>query len=172
MRRLGSIVVAAGVLAVAGCGGSGSDSSSATTKWADGVCSAVVDYKNELKDAASSVQSSPSKESLDNAVKDVKSATNTFVDKLDGLGQPDTKAAASAKQTLKDLSSELTKDANAIAAAGSESPLSLVSTVSTTLLSAQSQIKSAVAELKQLDAEGELNDAFSQASSCDSLNAK
>ena len=170
MRKLVSIAVTAGVLSVAGCGGS--DSSSATVKWADGVCSAVVDYKNSLKDAASSVQSSPSKQSLDKAVKSVQSATTTFVDKLDGLGQPDTKAAASAKQTLKDLSSELTKDANAIAAAGSESPLNLVSAVSTTLLSAQSQIKAAVTELKQLDAKGELHDAFSQASSCDSLTGK
>jgi len=170
MRKLGSIAVAAAVLAVAGCGGS--DSSSATVKWADGVCSAVVDYKNALKDAASSVQSSPSKQSLDKAVKSVQSATTTFVDKVDGLGQPDTKAAASAKQTLKDLSSELTKDANAIAAAGSESPLNLVSTVSTALLSAQSQIKAAVSELKQLDAKGELQGAFSQASSCDSLTGK
>jgi hypothetical protein len=44
-----------------------------------------------------------------------------------------------------------------------------LSTVTTAVATAQTQIKTAFNELKGLDAQGELSDAFKQASSCDSL---
>ena len=44
-----------------------------------------------------------------------------------------------------------------------------LSTVTTALATAQTQIKTAFNELQGLDAKGELSDAFKQASACDSL---
>src|SRR6478735_1935022 len=46
-----------------------------------------------------------------------------------------------------------------------------LSTVTTALATAQTQIKTAFDQLKGLDAQGELSDAFKQASACDSLRS-
>jgi hypothetical protein len=99
----------------------------------------------------------------------MRNATQTFVTTVKGLGTPGTTAGTHAKDTLTSLSTALDEDVKVIqqATAGA-SALTAVSVVSTTLLTAQAQITSAVTELKAVDAKGELKAAFDTASSCSS----
>ena len=167
----------AGSVALAGCGSSSESaaettSASATVTWADGVCSAAQTYKGALQDVSASVKGgSVSKSALQDAADKVRSATDTFVSSLHDLGKPGTAAGQAAKQTVDGLASQLQKDAQAIsdATGGSSSALTVISEVSTTLVTAKGQITSAVDDLKQIDAKGELQEAFTTAPACKSL---
>jgi hypothetical protein len=160
-------------IAVAGCGSGGPSSgtttqTSAVVTWAGGVCSAATSYKSSLTHARSTLKSAaPSRSAVENTVGSVRDATQTFITSLRGLGRPATAAGKQAKSTIDGLTSDLTKDVNAIQdAASGSSALTAVSVTSTTLLTAQTQVKSAVEDLKTTDAKGELHDAFATAPSC------
>jgi hypothetical protein len=167
-----AILALAAALAVSGCGGGSSGTStqaSSTVTWANGLCTAVTTYRNAVQDAVSKLKGNVSKSSLDDASKSIQSATHTFVDSVQGLGKPDTSAGDQIKKTLDDLSSSLQKDYQTMKDASSGSALSAASAVTTALASAQTQVSSAVADVKKADVKGELQDAFSKASSCSSL---
>jgi hypothetical protein len=168
---VGAAAALAAALVTAGCG-SGGSKPSATVTWADGICSAVVDYENALKDAAAPLRSTLSRESLDQAATNVKDASQDFADSIRAVGKPDTESGKQAQQILQDLSTSLKEDANAIQDAGGGTARSAISAVGTTLVTAQSQISQAIDKLQQLDVESELKDAFSQAASCDDLSGK
>jgi hypothetical protein len=160
-------------IAVAGCGSGGPSSgtttqTSAVVTWAGGVCSAATSYKSSLTHARSTLKSAaPSRSAVEKTVGSVRDATQTFITSLQGLGKPGTAAGKQAKSTIDGLASDLTKDVNAIQdAASGSSALTAVSVTSTTLLTAQTQVKSAVEDLKTTDAKGELHDAFATAPSC------
>jgi hypothetical protein len=166
--------VAAATLA-AGCGGG--DDQSAAEQWADGVCSAITDWTDATRSAAETLQSGGEGSVTDRvqtAVDDVKDATSTLADDLQGLGAPDTDAGDQA-QNLVETFSEDAQDGldtieSAVEDAGSVSEaLTAVSTVSTTLSSLWEQATTTFTDLQQLDAGGELSDAFDQSESCDEL---
>src|SRR5205814_3304901 len=132
------------------------------------VCSAVNSYKGALQTTTSALKNAKlSKSAIRDAADSMRDATQTFVTTVKRLGTPGTTAGTHAKKTLAGLSTALDEDVKAIkeATAGS-STLSAVSVVSTTLVTAQTQITSAVTELKAADAKGELKAAFDTASSC------
>src|SRR3954468_1374756 len=161
------------VLASSACGGSDETASSAspTVTWADGVCSALSTYKTTLKEAGSTLKSGAvSTQGFETMGQSGKGASTTFQDDLQQLDKPQTQAAQTVSQTLTDLSSALSKDAEAIRAAGADGLLEHMSVVSTTLLAAQDHVKAAVDQLEAADAKGELSDAFSQAPACDAFS--
>jgi len=167
-----SYSVAAVVLAAAaltGCGSS--EEASPTVTWANGLCSAVTTYSTALRDAGTSVQSSGvSQSSIEDAVNAVTDATQTFASDIKDLGAPDTSAGEAAKQTIDNLASDLEDDANAIKEATSgSSALSAISAVSSTLVTAQDQVKSAIDDLDSLGAKSELQQALADAEACDSV---
>jgi ABC-type transporter Mla subunit MlaD len=160
----------------AGCGGSSSSSdTTSASDWADSVCSAITTWTASLQSAAESLKGGNiSKDSVNSAADDVKSATDTFVDDLKGLGKPDTEAGAQAKDEIDSLSDELKADSQKIedavdSASGASGTLSAVSVVSSTLVTMGNQLSSAFSELEKLDPKGELEDAFKQADSCKSI---
>jgi hypothetical protein len=165
-----TVVLAGAVLAATACGSSSKSAQpSTTTDWAGGVCTAVTTYQASLTDAAKSVTSNPSKAGLQDAADAAKSATDTFVSDLKGLGKPDTTAGQQAKDTVDTLSSNLKTDMSTIQDAAGAGGLQAISGITAGLATAQTQITSAVTTLKGLDAKGELSDAFAQAPSCASL---
>jgi hypothetical protein len=173
-RRLALPLVLA-VLA-AGCGGkSNSSGTTSTTDWANGLCSAITTWTTSLKTATNSLQGgNVSKDILTSTADDVKSATDTFVDDLKGLGKPDTQAGQQAKASVDKLADELQSDASSIQDAvkgvsGIGDVLTALPTVTTSLGSMSSQFQATFSELQQLDAKGELQNAFQQADSCKSL---
>jgi hypothetical protein len=169
----------AAALVVSGCGSSGKSTTttgaSQTETWVAGVCSAVVDYKGALKGAATTLKTSGvSNTNLNEAADTVKSATNTFVKTLDELGPPGTTAGQQAKETFTGLRSDLQQDAATVRSETSSpesTALSAGAVATSTLQTAQNQVKSAVDKLKSLDPTGELKAAFSKASECSSLQS-
>ena len=160
---------------VAGCGSRSSTTTqgSPTVQWADGLCAAMTSYKSSLGDIGTSLKSTvPSKSTLEEAAKDTKSATQTLVASLQGLGKPGTAAGDQAKQTLDGLASDLRNDASTIEGAGGADTgvVEAASVVSTTLVTAKNQVQTAVDDLRQLEPKAELQQAFAQAPSCSSLS--
>jgi hypothetical protein len=157
-------------LGTSACGGSSESSQaemSPTVTWAEGVCSALSTYKTTLKETGATLKSGAvSSEGFEAMTSSMKDATQTFVDDLAALEPPQTSAAATVKTTLQDLSASLHENAQTIQEANTDSVLSAVSVVSTTLLDAQDEISAAVEQLKVVNTRGELEIAFSQAPAC------
>jgi hypothetical protein len=165
-----STVLAAAALLAAGCGSSNKNNTtttSPTVTWASGLCTAITTYQKSLTTIANNTAKlALSKSALQQAVTQAKDATDTFVSTVKGLGTPQTTAGADAKKTVDTLATQLQDGADKIAAASSGSTLNTISVVSSTLITAQDQLKTAITQLKQLDAKGELQSAFKQAPAC------
>jgi hypothetical protein len=170
------LVLLALVFAVSGCGGGSSTttstaSASPAAQWADGLCSALLTYKDAIQTAGATLKSGAvSGSAIDEATSSVTGATEDFRDDVKALPDPQLASAQTIQDTLTGLSTALSKDADTIRAASGEQPLALVSVVSSTLLVAQDQVASAVETLKGVEVEGELQDAFDQAPVCDAFS--
>ena len=165
--------------AVTGCGSSESDSTTTASPpetWASGFCSSVTTWQAALTSAAGSLKSDPTKDGLQTAADDAKSATQTLASDLKDLGKPDTEAGQQAKDSLDQLSTSLQKDVDTIeetvkGVSGASEVLTAVSTVTGTLATMGTEVKTTFTDLQGLDAKGELKDAFTSSSDCDSLTS-
>jgi len=173
-RMLAAALVAGSALVAAGCGSDDSQTS-ATTQWADGVCSAVKTWQSDIASTVDTLKSNPSRNGFEQAAEDAKSSTETLVDTVKGLGAPDTDAGAQARSTVETLSTELSSGVETIQDAvddvsGVQGLLTAVSTVSATLAKMSSQLTSSLGDLSSLrDADDELQEAFGDADSCDGV---
>jgi uncharacterized protein YoxC len=165
------------VLAGAACGGSGGSTTTnaqAAQDWANGLCTATNTYIDSLTSLGNSLKGGNlTKESLDQALKNAKSATETFGDDVKGLGTPPV-SDSKAKDALDTLKDDLSKDADTIKNALSNvsnvtQALSAVSTVTATLATLGTQISSAYNAVKQSDPKGTVQTAFKNAPACSSL---
>ena len=144
MRRLLAPAALAVVLILlaAACGSDEGSDTSATATWADEVCSSVTTWTNALTASVDSLKGgNVSREALEGAVDDVKSATDTFVDDLKGLGKPDTEAGQEAKDSVDQLADQLEQEVD--------------------------EIEGAVDDVS--GASGELEDAFRESDSCQGI---
>jgi hypothetical protein len=170
-----SALVASVALLAAGCGGSKSSTVTPTDTWASGVCTAVTTWKTSLTNIETTVKSGGlSKDSINTAVNQAKSATDTLAKDLKKLGKPNTQAGQTAKSDLDTLSTELNKNVQTIqdaisGASGAAGVLTAVSTASATLVTMGQEVSSTLTALQKLDPKGELETAFKQADSCKSL---
>jgi methyl-accepting chemotaxis protein len=175
------VVVLLAALLAAGCGGSSDTGSSGdttpTAQWADSLCTSVSTYTSALQAAFDSLKSNGlTSESLAGAVDDAKSATETFTSSLDGLGRPDTEAGQQAQDAIDELSTEIQADMTKIedtvsSAAGIAGVIAAVPTITSTVSDASKQIGDTVSTLRGLDAKGELQSAFDETDSCQSLTS-
>jgi hypothetical protein len=181
LRRHG-LVAALAVLAVpaAACGGGGgsSDESKSTKEWADGVCSAVNTWTDSLRTAAQSLSGGNfSKETLQSAASDVQDATTTFKDDLESLGAPDTESGDKAKESIDQLSDNIQQGVDTIENAvkdvsGANGALIALSTVTGTISTMSTQVRTTIEDLQRLDPDSELDKAFEDASSCSKLRSE
>ena len=178
IRPLFVVVIAATALLAAGCGGSSETATSDTTateKWADGLCSSITTWTSSLTAVVDTVKGGDlSKDTLTGAVDEAKTATATFTSSLEGLGKPDTEAGQEAKdsvdQLATDIKADMTKIEDAVAGATDVSGvLNAVSVVTSTLATAGQQVSSTLTGLQGVGAKGELESAFKAAPSCQSL---
>lgn len=176
MRRtfaLATIVVLAGL--AAGCGGSDeSSTSSTTTEWADSVCTAITTWTDELQQLKDQLGASPSKEGLQQAADDAKTATDTLVADLKGLGAPETESGQEAKNAIDQLGTTLEDDISEIQStaegvSGLTGVPSAITSISTVFASMATAFSSTLQTIEDADPKGELKDAFDQASSCKEL---
>lgn len=171
-----AMLVLGALLVAAGCGGSSSTSSESPDQWASGFCSSVTTWQNSIKSAGTELKSNPSKDGLSTAADDIKSASDTLVSDLKGLGKPNTKQGQDAKDSVDQLSSELKDEVNQIKSdvknvSGLQGAATAAQSVSTTLSTMKTQVNSAVTKLGQADPDGELKQAFQNSSDCTSLTS-
>ena len=180
-RSLLAATVAGVALLAAGCGSSSDSSSSSssdtlpTTEWADSLCSAVNTWKTSITSAADPITSGDiSKDSLTTAVDDVKSSTETLTADLRALGKPDTEAGQEAKDSVDKLSTDLQSGVTSIedelnGASGIAGYIAAAPAIATTLKTMGTDVTSTITTLPGLDAKGEIQSAFNDASSCADL---
>ena len=167
-------LLAALTLLAAGCGKSSKPETA--TEWANSFCGAVTTWKDSLTSTASSLKGgSLSKDTVQNAFDDFKSATKTFTDDVKGLGKPPTEAGAQAKQSVDNLSSEVDGQVQKVQDAVNNTSsvsgiLNAVTVASSALTSLRSDVQSTFNDLKQLQG-GELQTAFQQAANCKGLTS-
>jgi len=178
-RVLGALAVAALVLVAAACGGGKSNTTTSTAaggtsaeQWANGVCSSFTTWTKSLESIKTSVSSQPSKSALQQAEKQIETATETLAHSLRSLGTPDTAQGQAAKKNLDTLATTLqsgmnqlkqTLNSNSSSAAGT---LAQISAITATLSTMASKLKLAGGNLKNFAPSGELRQAFQQASAC------
>ena len=107
---------------------------------------------------------------------DAKSATETLTSDLKGLGKPDTEAGQEAKDSVDKLSTDLQSGVSTIedemnGASGIAGLIAAAPTILTTLGTMGTDVTSTITTLQDLDAKGELQSAFNDASSCADLTA-
>ena len=160
--------------AAAGCGGSNS-SASETEQWADGMCSGLVDWQNNVQAAGEDVsKGNLSKSSLENAANGVADANKQLRDDLDSLGKPPTETVDKAKSALDQLGDDLNKNLNDIRdalASSSGNNVSVAITAVASAVQAMSQdLQNTATQLKDLQNDDTWKKAFNSSDSCQKLS--
>ena len=169
------LVVALFGVVLAGCGGSSSDKK-ANEAYADGVCSAVASWTQEIKDIATDFSSGISRASLQTKIDQAQSATKKLVNEVKAVPAPDTDEGQAAKQQLNQLTDDVTTTVDGAKSALAQVPADASTTTIITAVGALApqvtnlvnEARSAIGTLK--DAGGSLADAFKSTDSCKSLN--
>ena len=170
------------VVLAAGCGGGGGGGGSSNTEsaqdWADGLCSAINTWTDSLSSASQSVTGGNlSENSLKQAASDLKDSTAQLKDDLSGLGKPDVSSGDKAKESVDQLSSNISDDVDKINGAIKDAQngggvVNAVTTVTSTISTMGNQVQTTFTDLKKLDPKGELESAFNNASSCKTLKSQ
>ena len=132
----------------------------------------VATWTKSLERIKTSVTSQPSKSALQQAEKQVESATETLAQSLKSLGTPDTAQGQAAKKNLDTLATTLQNGMNQLKqtlnsnSSGAAGTLTQISAITATLSTMASKLKLAGGNLKNFAPSGELEDAFKQAGAC------
>ena len=176
-------VVTVLALGAAGCGGSddsGSTSTEATptSEWADGFCTAVTTWKDELMSISDQFTSlsSFSEENLKTAADDAKSATDQFLEDLKGLGTPDTESGQEVETSIDTLSTTLQAELDSIEQTADETSgitelPGAVKEITASLSAMSKAFSSTLSTIEDADAQGELKNALESSPSCDQLSS-
>lgn len=169
---LGSLALAiVTAFLLVGCGGS---DESASESYANDVCSSfntwvssLTETTNTLKDEGLSI----SKDDIRTALDDAGAATDLLVTNVKDAGPPESEDGDKAKSELQTLTNQLEHQIDVVkdAVASGGSTLSLVSTVTTAISTAASDVQATFNELDNLDPAGELSDAFKNSDDCKTL---
>ena len=182
LRRLAVAAVLALALAAAGCGGDDEDAGGsaegdrAPTEWAETVCSSVATWTSTVRALPETLRGSLSAEALDDAVSDVREATDELIDSLRDAGRPDTDSGDEARDELNRLADDLRVQLDVItnAVEGADTPtetLGAVADATAALSGMGNSLTTTLGDLEEIDASGELEDAFRDAEACDDLTS-
>jgi chromosome segregation ATPase len=169
-----ALVAVLAAIALAGCGGSSSEESQ-TEDWADGMCSALVDWQNNVTAAGENVSKGDlSKSSLEDAANKVSDANKQLRDDLDSLGKPPTETVDKAKSALNQLGDDLNTNLEAIRdalAKTSGNDVSVAITAVASAVQAMSQdLQNTATQLKALENDDTWSKAFKSSDSCQKLS--
>ena len=180
MRRLwiAAIVVLALAGVAAGCGGDDESESDPTAAWADGFCSAVTDWTDELQTitAQFSDTSNLSQDGLESAASDVRTATQTLIDNLKELGAPDTDSGQEVKTALDSLSETLDSETSTIEDTADDISSiadlpSAISDISSSLSALGTTFSQTLTAIDDADVNGELQAALEDSPECANIRS-
>lgn len=160
-------------LAAGGCGGGGEDGeASGSTAWANDLCTAITTWKSSIDQTALGLTSSPSREGLETAAADARSATQTFVDTVQALGAPGTESGEEARTAVESLGASLEAGVAEIEAAvqsvsGPTGIFDAIASIRQTFAQFSDDLASTVDALQNVD--DELEQAFMDASACEGV---
>ncbi len=180
MRRswiVGIVVLAiAGV--AAGCGGDSESEADPTAAWADGFCSAVTDWTNELQTITSefSDTSNLSQDGLESAATDLRDATDTLVADLKDLGAPETDSGQEIQSSLDSLSTTLETETSSIedtaqGVSGIADLPSAITEITASLSALGTAFSQTLQTIEDADAGGELQTALEDSPECAEISS-
>lgn len=155
-----------------------------TTEWAGSVCTSLSEWQTSLEGIAAGGEGAPSVQSLEDAVDDARSATDDLVQELQRLGPPDLETGDEVEEALDDSVDGLRDsydelDSAARDALDAGSPAEVLQELAALAPQAQALVQQArdvVASLQSAsifgEASAELEQAFSDADSCQQLRSE
>ena len=170
VRRSAALVAVAAI--VGGCGGS---DESAVEGWATDVCTAASEWREALRTAGEDLRAGPTtKDDLGAAGEEITEATEDLAEKLRDLGPPDTEAGEDVQRLLDQLVADVEQaqadvQSEVAGASGVQGALDAATAVASSLAAMGAQLQSTLEQIRQLDAAGELSDAFESSDACSSL---
>ena len=169
-----ALVAVLAAIALAGCGGSSSEESQ-TEDWANGMCSALVDWTNSVKSAGENVSKGDlSKSSLQDASNAISDANKQLSDDLKSLGKPPTETADQAKSDLeqlsKDLSTQVQNIKDALASSGGDIT-SAITAAGTAVQAMSKDLQDTSNQLQALSEDDTWSKAFKNSESCQKLSS-
>ena len=170
-RAFVTSLVAAAVLSAAGCG---EEDQAGVEGWANSVCGDLSEWITDVDGAVKSLTEdglSLDEDDLQGAVDQTQDATDELTEDLRELGPPETPSGQRATLELDALMSDLQEQVDRVeqAVSGTGGPLEVASSVAAAVAAAVARLEEAVDVLRALDAGGELEAAFANASDCESL---
>ncbi len=168
-----ALVAALAAIALAGCGGSSSEESQ-TEDWANGMCSALVDWTNSVKAAGENVSKGDlSKSSLQDATNAISDANKQLSDDLKSLGKPPTPTADEAKSSLQQLSKDLSAQVENIreALSGGGDITSAITAAGTAVQAMSKDLQDTSNQLQALSKDDTWSNAFKNSESCQKLSS-
>lgn len=160
-------------LAAAGCGDS--SDTKANEAYANGVCSAIADWEQQIKSIAAGFTSSITKASLQSAIAQAESATTELSTQIKAVPPPDTSDGRAAQQQLNQLLSDVKSTVGAATTAAAQVPAdasvasiaAVITVLTPQVQNLANEAKAAASSLK--DAGGSLASAFKSTDSCQNL---
>ena len=170
-----ALLVVVLALAAAGCGSSdNSSAASQTADWADGMCSALVNWEDSVKAAGDKASKGDlSKTTLEDVASGISDANKQLRDDLDSLGKPPTPTADEAKSALQQLSQDLSKSVDQIRAAlsGSNGVTAAVTAAAGAVQAMGQDVQQTTSKLESLSKDGTWKKAFQSSESCKKLSS-
>lgn len=168
------LVVAVLALLAAGCGKS--SDTKANEAYADNVCSAVGTWKQQIQSIGTSLSSGGfTKDSIQAALTQAESATETMVTQMKAVSPPNTSEGKAAKQQLDQLATDVKSTVDAAKSAGAQLQADAsASSIATAAAALAPQVKNLASEAKSAfdtlkSAGGSLGSAFKNTDSCKNL---
>ena len=176
LSRAVSILTLVAVLAVLGAAGCGSSSNNdANEAYANSVCTAVGNWKQQIQSIATSLGGGVTPEAIQTSITQAQSATKTLVTQVKAVEPPDSSEGQAAKQQLDQLTTDIgnTIDAAQPALVQLQANPS-VAAISATIAALAPQIQNLANETKSAidtlnSAGGSLGTAFKSTESCKNL---
>jgi len=180
---IGAIVIGVAAIVVAAIAMRLSDDGQPTTEeWADEVCTSLSDWRTSITSLADVGDEPLTADTLREKLDDAGDATNELVTQLRGLGVPDLEAGDELQQQLDDSAAELESKYDALrdsAEAAADAPpaefLQQLSGLASDFAALQTSISTTVSSLQDAnvgeESKAELEQAFADAPSCQSLQA-
>ena len=163
----------------AGCGGDDASSGqTAADQWAEGFCTAISTWTDELQRIGDSAgdPSSLDVDSLKQAAEDVGTATDSFVDELRQLGAPDTESGQAVEDSLESLADTLESEQTDIEQAvddvtGLTGVPTAIAALGTSLTAMGTALQETLDAVESADAGNELETALEDSIVCDEISS-